>query len=64
VKRLTSKMLHKTQSPCCPNLIFADVLNNRSKVRFEDLEYIIVLECISEEGYWKGHFIIFEMSIK
>jgi hypothetical protein len=28
VKPLHSKLLHKTQSHCSPNFIFADVLNN------------------------------------
>jgi hypothetical protein len=58
-------MLHKTQSLCSQNLIFAYVLNNsythnvfkkklkyhilrnmRSKVKFEDLLYITVLNIL------------------
>jgi hypothetical protein len=66
---LHSKMFHKPQTHCSPNLTFADVLNDsymhtiyflgrrrrkkkkisrntRSKVKFEDLGYITVLNIL------------------
>jgi hypothetical protein len=71
-------MLHKPQSHCSPNLIFADVLNNSYmhtiwKIpHFEKYEVKGQIwrpwihncpEYIGVIGHWKGHFISFEVSI-